>query len=369
MFQSLWSRVLVLSTVGIAVLLFSSAVSPASDEVAPERPVSIIFFLPDGMGIGQHSMAFYLTDDYPFARFGQVALMTTHPHRRDRVTESASGAGSLATGEKIRRRVISMSPEGKPLESVMEVARAAGMATGVVTTANLSDASPAAFSVHHTSRYEQTIIAKKMIRSGLNVMLGGGRKVFLSKRDGGENDSDYLGQLERGDAVQVLASLQDPLQPSRQILGLFAMGEMEDVGGRNPTLLEMTQFALDRLEDDPDGFFLFIEEELTDSHSHNNLHGPALEAVAAVNRVTHFLLDYQAAHPEVLLVVAPDHETGGWFLEEKRDNPGKPKWATGGHTGNMVPVFAIGPGSGLFKGIIDNTDVGKILLKYLRQKK
>ncbi|MCH8327727.1 MAG: alkaline phosphatase [Candidatus Marinimicrobia bacterium] len=341
---------------------------PGSDDGVRQRPESIIFFLADGMGIGQHSMGYYLTDDYPFARFNQVALMTTHPHSRDQVTDSASGASSMSTGEKVHQRVISMSPEGKPLETVMEVARAAGMATGVVTTAHVTDASPAAFSVQHPTRYAQPAIAEKMIGSGLDIILGGGKKVFLSKRNGGENDSDYLGQLERDENVQVLKTLQDPIGSASLLLGLFALGEMVDVDERSPTLLEMTQFALGRLDDDPDGFFLFVEEELTDSHSHDHLHGPALEAVAAVNRVTHFLLDYQAAHPEVLLVVAADHETGGWILNANGRKPGKPKWTTRGHTGNLVPVFAIGPGSEAFSGIIDNTDVGKALLGFLRQK-
>ncbi len=60
-------------------------------------------------------------------------------------------------------------------------------------------------------------------------------------------------------------------------------------------------------------------------------------------------------------------EEGGWFMEEKGDRPGKRRWSTHGHTANMLPLFAIGPGGEAFSVIIDNTDVGKTLINYLRE--
>ena len=51
-------------------------------------------------------------------------------------------------------------------------------------------------------------------------------------------------------------------------------------------------------------------------------------------------------------------------MEEKGDRPGKRRWSTHGHTENMVPAFAIGPGSEAFSGIIDNTDMRKTLIRY-----
>jgi alkaline phosphatase len=204
-----------------------------------------------------------------------------------------------------------------------------------------------------------------MVQAGLDVLLGAGYHYFAGRDRGGRQKVDLLLQ-QAASGTQIITSITDKVSPDRPVIGLFGNEEMKDIPGRDPTLLQMAQMAVQHLSARESGYFLLIEEEMTDSHSHDNLYKEAREAIIEVGGTVNFLLDYQAEHPDVLLVFTADHETGGYIIEEKGEQPGKPKWTTGNHTGNMIPIFASGPGSAAFDGLLDNTDVGKLLIKYLQ---
>ncbi len=325
---------------------------------AQAPPPSVILVVADGMGSGQHALAYYFTDNYPLVRFKHVGLMTTHPFRKDLITDSAASATALATGHKTRNAVISQDANGQRLETALEVAEAQGMVTGIVTTASITDATPAAFATHQPSRSNHREIAREITAAGIEVLLGGGRKYF---------GRGLLRELEE-QGVQVITDFSGSLEPNRPVLGLFAADEMETLPDRKPTLLDMVSLALGRLENHPSGFFLLVEDEGVDTESHRNNTAGVLAALRDLMATMDYLLDYQAQHPDILLIFLGDHETGGLIFEQRRGHVGKLKWTTGGHTGNFVPVFASGPGSEFFDGILDNTDVGKFLIDHLRDR-
>ena len=77
-------------------------------------------------------------------------------------------------------------------------------------------------------------------------------------------------------------------------------------------------------------------------------------------------LEYQAANPETLVIVTGDHETAGITLTYDENRDPIMQYASGAHTGVLIPLFASGPGADRFSGIIRNDEVGRILLELVR---
>ncbi len=322
----------------------------------------LILVVGDGMGVGQHTLAYYFGEDYPPADFEHVGLMATHPSDRAKVTDSGAAVTAFAAGVKTFNAAIGVDARGQPVQSVLELAEARGLVTGLVTTAAITDATPAAFAAHVSDRSEHREIARQMTSAGIEILLGGGREHFSTAKDG----DDLLGSLvERG--VQVIFDLDGQLDADRPVLGLFGDGELPVPPKRKPTLEAMARLALDRLKGHPQGFFLMIEDEGTDTYSHRNDTKAVIAVLGDLMSTVRLLLDFQAQNPEVLLLFLGDHDTGGFWLRGRGSKPSTPEWSTRRHTGNFVPLFATGPGSAAFGGVLDNAEVGRRLLEFIRQ--
>ena len=199
-------------------------------------------------------------------------------------------------------------------------------------------------------------IARQMTSKGIAVLLGGGRRVFPPEvRDG------YT-------YVEAIDDLRDlDLDTVESLLGLFAEGDMGIVADRGSALQDMTSAALRILDRNPNGFFLMVENEESDTQSHRNaeeaiITGEMLDFDKAVG----LALDYQATHPQTLVIVTGDHETGGITLTHDAGREIVMRYASGRHTGTLLPLFASGPGAERFAGIIENYRVGELLLEMLR---
>ncbi|UCH63457.1 MAG: alkaline phosphatase [Fidelibacterota bacterium] len=342
----------------VAVLLARS--------IGQDLPHSIVLVIADGTGIGQHTLSYYHNERYAPVAFQHVGLMATHPSDKAKVTDSAAGSTALATGVKTYKGAIAVDNNRQPLKTVLEYAREKGLATGLVATSTITSATPAAFATHVDSRSRHDEIARQLTQAGVMVLFGGGRKYFQSKAEGGEQDADLLDAMAtRG--VQVVASLEEPINANRPVVGLFAESGLPPSNeGRQPTTTAMALRALEILESDPDGFFLMVEESQVDWGGHDNDHDYVKGEMASLNYLINALLAYQAAHPQVLVVLVADHETGGLALREgETDNGLVAAWITKSHTGNLVPIFATGPGGEAFDAVVDNTFIGRTLIKYV----
>jgi alkaline phosphatase len=152
------------------------------------------------------------------------------------------------------------------------------------------------------------------------------------------------------------------------LVGLFAYNHMPASPTRQPTLAEMTEAALTVLDRNPYGFFLMVEGSQPDWRSHDNA---PLDAVVAemldLDYAVAAALKYREEHPETLIVVTADHETGGLALQFDSTSSLAAAYTTGGHTAAMVPLFAIGPGAERFGGMTTNDRVGRLLFERVRQ--
>ena len=272
----------------------------------------------------------------------------------------------MATGHKTYTRAIGVDENKRPLKTVLEYALEKGMSTGLVATSTITHATPAAFASHVADRSDEPAIGRQMAGAGLTVIFGGGRKYFLSREQGGEQEEDLLAVMT-SHGTQVIDSLGQQVDPDRPVVGLFTMDPMpKAVDGRRPTTTAMALRAVEILERDPDGFFLMVEESQVDWAGHDNDAEYLHYEMESLGELVGALLDYQASHAQVLVLLVADHETGGLAVKDKALGAGlKTAWVTKGHTANLVPIFASGPGSEAFDAVVDNTFIGQKLIEYV----
>jgi alkaline phosphatase len=348
---------------------------PAAGGVA--EPVrNIIVYVADGAGVEYWTAARLAGHRLAIVEMPVVGLVDTRSASSD-LTDSAAGATALATGMRTYNRAISVGMDCRPvlladsaalrrgenrcrpLESAFDVARARGLERGIVTTAEVTDATPAAFAASVAWRDWHEEIAEQLAAADLAVLLGGGRRYFDggSRKDGRDLLATLCGRARCVADAEGLAAVAD----DRPLVGLFTEDDMPAVSQRSPSLPEMVEAALHRLDRAPAGFIALFESEGTDVAGHAN---QPLEAIVAevvdFDRSVALGLAYARRTPGTLVIVTSDHETGGLAIV-REGNRNVARYATTGHTAAMVPLFAYGPGAERFAGILDNDEVGRIL--------
>lgn len=314
-------------------------------------PKNIIIMFADGAAPTQWELGRYASRvlrNQPFVvtdrvfRDGALGMLSTHPSDLF-VTDSAAGASAMATGMKVQNGAVSVTPDGSRPRTVMEAAKQAGKRIGLVTTAQIYDASPAAFSVHATSRDEAQVIVDQYLALEPDVLLGGGRDFFLPRAAGGRrtDGKDILAAF----AAKGYAILRDPQQlrdsTAEKVVGLFSDKnlelEIDRNSAREPTVADMTRAALQVLARDAGsgadrGFVLFVETENTDDAGHRNDIAALIRALWAFDDAVGVALEFQKGNPDTLVIVTADHETGGLSATSARNEP----------RGNTYPVI-VGP--------------------------
>jgi len=351
-------------------------------------PRSIILVVADGAGIGHYTLSYYHNDSFAPATFQHVGLSTTHPADSGRVTDSAASGTALSAGVKTNNGLIALDVDSIAVKTVLEYAQEKGMATGLVATYVITHATPAVFAAHVDNRYDYPEIARQMLDAKVDVLFGGGRRLFLSEEEGGPQAINLLDSIA-AEGVQVIDTLDGTIDESRPVIGLFADGDLPHADrDRQPTTTAMALQALEILDNDPDGFFLMVEESQVDGGGHANNYEYARSEMASLNDLIDAMLAYQASHPEVLVLLVSDHDTGGlamqnrfisyirqriiirrWFFWRQEmtssDNQLIAGWTSRDHTSNMVPIFATGPGSEVFDAVVDNIFIGQTLIEYV----
>jgi len=277
------------------------------------------------------------------------------------VTDSAASATAMATGVKVKPNVISTAIPGSgvDLKSVLEYFKEQGKSTGLVSTAFITHATPAAFGAHeHDRENYQGITADYLAGSRPDVLMGGAK--FVSGQDA--VNAGYTVIYDRGSLLAL------DTESASRLWGQFGQDHMPfevDGLGDLPHLSEMTRAALRILDNDPEGFFLMVEGGRIDHAAHMGdiarCIGETLEFANAVQEA----VDWARGRVDTLILVTADHETGG--LEVTGNNgpgflPGV-SWATTEHTLRRVPVYAWGAKADAVSGTIDNTDVFEIIME------
>ncbi len=364
----------------------------------------------------------FAADNLAVAQFKVMGLVDTRASN-SLITDSAAGATAFSAGIRTFNGAIGVGPDSMPVETVLEAAKKNGWATGLVATSSITHATPASFAAHVPSRASEFDIARQMTALAPDVMLGGGTRFFSATSR--PDREDLLGRLRATHGVITdAAALTAVSDTATRLVGLFGDTQMPAAPDRSPTLPEMTKKAIDILSKDPDGFFLMVEGSQPDWRGHDNEPiGTVVAEMLDYDRAIGVALEYQKRVPDVLVLVVSDHETGGLAIESARDSVVLTDAANGlteavrrlaramglltaqaadsadsasvrmeitsarlragargarterivadyttiGHTGQMIPLFASGPGAEAFGGMIDNHRVGQMLLEIVRK--
>ncbi len=328
----------------------------------PERTTArnIIFLIGDGMGIGQISATLYsVNNSLSLEQFTHIGFQKTHS-ANDLITDSAAGATAFACGVKTYNGAIGLTADSAACETILEELQGKGYATGLVATATIVHATPAAFAAHQPIRVFYEEIAEDFSASGVDYLVGGGKRYF----DRREKDERDLIQEMEDHGYYVTSYLEHELQdlvPSPMNRFCYFAADkhpLTKAAGRDylPDAVKLGVSYLKRRSDK--GFFLMAEGSMIDWGGHANDGALIIEETKDFDRAVKEALNFARRDGETLVVVTADHESGGMAL-----NPGSSfeainaKFTTNGHTAAMVPVFAYGPGAERFDGIYENTEI------------
>ena len=355
---------------------------------------NVIYLIGDGMGFGAVSTLLLSEDEQTGFEMAPVIGIHETCSANNYVTDSAAGGTALATGTRTNNGYVGADPDGNQLTSVLRKAQTYGMKTGIVVNTTLTEATPGAFYGGVTSRKFVYDIAKQFTESQVDLAIGGGLDHFVGRPDSLdltatliekgydvylnwenvlETESDkFVGILplydlhrrEKNNGEASAAEGQEVCLAA-QMASLNEDASREHLSEPTVYLEKATAKALDVLSrNNKNGFFLMIESAIIDGYGHNNDGEGMVVEMQEFNRTLRQMIEYVNQHPETLLVVTADHETGGTGVYYNGHTPGnegplKLRFSTSGHTGTVVPIFAYGAGAENFAGVMKNTDVPK----------
>ncbi|WP_152983677.1 alkaline phosphatase [Peribacillus muralis] len=289
---------------------------------------NVIFMIGDGMGVSYTSAYRYLKNNpntmvaerTEFDKYLVGQQMTYPEDAAQNITDSASAATAMSSGVKTYNAAIAVDNDKSEVKTVLEAAKQKGKATGLVATSEITHATPASFGAHDESRKNMNSIAddyyNELIKGEhkIDVLLGGGRSNFVRP------DINLAKAFKKDGYSYVTDKKQMLKDKNEQVLGLFAsegLPKMIDRPSETPSLKDMTNSALQRLDKNKKGFFLMVEGSQVDWAGHDN------DIVGAMSEMEDFEKAYKAAiefakkDKHTLVVATADHSTGGFSIGAK----------------------------------------------------
>lgn len=328
-----------------------------------KKPKNIVLLIGDGMGVS-HVFAGITAnggnlflDNFKHIGFSKTSSSSHY------ITDSAAGGTALSTGVKTYNGAIGVGPDKQPVKTILEEAIGKGLAGGLVSTSAITHATPASFIAHQGARSSYEAIAADFLQTDIDVFIGGGYKHFTDRQDGRN-----LAKELQDKGYQVLQSMDEITKvKSGKLAGLTAPehnGRIEERGNMLPLA---TRTALNILSQNKKGFFMMIEGSQIDWAGHANNTTYTVEDMLDFDITIGEVLEFAAKDGQTLVIVTADHETGGIAITGGDFKTGMVKgtFTSKDHTAVMVPVFAWGPGSEHFMGIMENTDIHKKMRQLL----
>ncbi|MDR1518553.1 MAG: alkaline phosphatase [Planctomycetota bacterium] len=346
------------------------------------RARNVILFIGDGLSLPVRDMARILSkgmrqgkynDLLEMEKLTNTALVTTSGYD-SLVTDSANAASAYATGHKsvVNAMGVYESSDKDPLthpkvENIVEIVkRTRGMAAGLVTTSNITDATPAAMIAHTRRRAEQNFIAQSMLdpERSPDVILGGGSRHFLPKSVPGSKRVDERNLVEEfkakgyafaGDRAEMKKAGGD------KILGLFQLDNLnvyldremlkdaKTLGGfeDQPNLMEMTEKAIDILSRNRNGFFLMVEGACIDKQLHTMDWQRAVYDTIEFDKAIGIGRKFAAGRDDTLIIVVADHSHGASITGTYHEKDGKTgREAVRTYAASVFPTFVDEDGDG-----------------------
>lgn len=304
-----------------------TAATPA--KFAFEKATSALLLIGDGMGFehiqagigvaGSGLITEFVAERLPY-KTSVITASQSVLNGEAEYTDSAAAATALATGYKTTNYYVGKTPDGSNVQNVRELAHSTGAKTGILTTAKIEDATPAAFLAHAMDRND------KSIGTDINALL----------TSGGVN---------------------------------YAVGDTNDLTKvKEELLIANAREMLSTLSENNHKFFGMIEEAHVDKNSHKVQSGArsladVQNSVKCYNEVIAYAIGFTMLHPSTALIVTADHECGKLDFNEAT---GAARFDSDNHSNANVPFFGIGDGIAELlagKTEIDNTEIAKFIAK------
>lgn len=302
-----------------AAALKTRASTPALARAA--RAKNLIFMVSDGMSTGTLTLADLMTRELHgrrshwwnmFSREGVRRSMVETGSADSMVTDSAAASTAWGIGERVNNGAIGFTADQRMPEPLLHQAKRAGKATGLVTTATISHATPAGWACNvPTGRGDEPAIANQMLTRGYDVLLGGGRRVWT---DEALNAGTGYTRVFTRDELLSQAAGRDG-----RLVGVFNDGQMSyelDRTDTEPHIAEMTRVAIERLSRHADGFVMQIEGGRIDHAAHINDAGALLRDQMAFDDALGVVLAFAENRDDTLVIVTTDHGNANPGLTE-----------------------------------------------------
>nr|WP_255709990.1 alkaline phosphatase [Lelliottia sp. WAP21] len=342
---------------------------------------NIILLIGDGMGDSEITAARNYAEGAGgfFKGIDALPLTGQYTHyaldkktgKPDYVTDSAASATAWTTGVKTYNGALGVDIHEKDHQTLLELAKSAGLATGNVSTAELQDATPAALVAHVTSRkcYAPSIttekcptnalekggkgsITEQLLNARADVTLGGGAKSFMETATAGEWQGKTLreqAQVRGYQMVSDAASLEAITEANQDkpLLGLFSEGNMPvrwegpkasyhgnldkpavtctanpERNASVPTLAAMTEKAISLLSKNDKGFFLQVEGASIDKQDHAANPCGQIGETVDLDEAVQKALEFAKKDGNTLVIVTADHAHASQIVAPDTKAPG-----------------------------------------------
>lgn len=326
---------------------------------------NVILLIGDGMGLAQ------IYSGYT-ARFGQLNLFnmlnmgfSKTASADSYITDSAAGATAIATGHKTNNRWIGVDATGQKRASIPELIAAHGMSSALISSGDITDATPACFYAHQRERSLSEAIAADFMNSPVSILIGGNYAAFGARKDG----KNLVASLEKKGYVVASAFAALDTITARKFIVLDSKAVVSKEKGRKDFLAKSFVKAAQTLNENPQGFFMMAEGAQIDYGGHANQMGYVVQEMLDFDQLVGEAMKFADANGETLVIVTADHETGGLSLLDGDLQKGyvSGNFSTNDHSAIPVPVFAYGPHSLDFRGVYENTALFQKMMQILNQ--
>lgn len=280
------------------------------------------------------------------------------------VTDSAPGASSLATGEKIENRHLGIDPNGKKLNLITDYLAAKNYSIGLISSGDVSDATPAAFFAHEKERDSSIEIIQQLNNSNVQILAGAGNDKInkisiLQKKNSAQLSHKVLDSLLPN--YHIINSINDLNTASnKKTLVIEKAAGLSMQEGRGKWLSDAFEKVSQSLEANANKqFFMMAEAAQIDYGGHANNLDYVVKEVLDFDLLISKVIKYADEHKGTLVIITGDHETGGLTLQDGSymAQTVSGHFSTNDHTAIPVPVFSYGYRSFLFDGVYENTAI------------
>lgn len=318
---------------------------------------NVILLIPDGTSLPQYYAAFTVNKGkLNVFNMKSTGLSETSSYNAY-ITDSAPGSTAFATGVKTKNTFVGVDAMGKVLAQIPDIVSTKGIVSGLVSTGDITDATPADFYAHSDNRNNSGSIMMDFINSKTKILVGG---------PSGGLSQEYRQKFKEA-AVEVYDDLKSVNKINGRMIIADPLASKRVTDGRGSWLSDAFDTVLNDLKDNKKGFFMMVEASQTDGGGHSNNLEQLVTELLDFDQVVGKAMKFADENKETLVIVVGDHETGGLTL---LDGSLKDGWVFGNFSTNdytAIPssVFAYGPNSKEFTGIYENTEIfNKIMEAY-----